>query len=228
MRRGSPGPVGGRHGLLALLVGAIGLAGCGSGQTKTVSVSSASTPLATSTTSSAPRASKQASTPARTSTTTSETTQRAGSAPRTAPAPAFTQQSTAGQSADGEALGSAMAVVKSHGFTPEDTSDYHPDQTLRVLIGTRSGSGDGYGQQAFFFVDGRYIGTDSSEPSATLKVVGQSDTEVTLAYPLYRAHDPLCCPGGGQATVHFQLNNGRLAPLDPIPPVSSSSGLSRQ
>jgi hypothetical protein len=118
--------------------------------------------------------------------------------------------------------------VRARGFTPNNTSDYHPSQTLGVLIGTRAGSGDGYGQQAFFFVNGRYIGTDASEPSATLRVASQGDTEVTLAYPLYRKGDPLCCPGGGQALVRFQLNNGKLAPLEPIPPSSSSSALSRQ
>jgi hypothetical protein len=85
-----------------------------------------------------------------------------------------------------------------------------------------SGSGDGYGQQAFFFVNGRYIGTDASQPSATLRVVGQGDTEVTLAYPLYRDGDPLCCPGAGQARVRFQLNNGKLTALDPIPPLRRS------
>jgi len=127
-----------------------------------------------------------------------------------------------------KALQAAAAVVRAHGFTPKSTSDYRPGQTLRVLLGTRTGSADGYGQQAFFFVNGRYIGTDTREPSAKLRVVSQGDTEVTLAYPLYRARDPLCCPSGGQARVTFQLNNGKLAPLDPIPPVSSSTGLSRQ
>ena len=117
--------------------------------------------------------------------------------------------------------------MRARGFTPNDTSQYHSNQTLRVLVGTRTGSGDGYGQQAFFFIDGRYIGTDAKEPSATLKVVSQSDTSVTLAYPLYRHDDPLCCPGGGQATVSFQLDNGRLVPLGAIPPTNSTKGLSR-
>ncbi|HTD57709.1 MAG TPA: LppP/LprE family lipoprotein [Solirubrobacteraceae bacterium] len=121
-----------------------------------------------------------------------------------------------------------MAVVKAHGYTAGDSSDYHPNQTLRVLVGTRTGSGDGYGQQAFFFVGGHYIGTDTREPSASVKVIAQSDTEVTLAYPLYRPHDPLCCARGGQATVRFQLNNGHLVPLGTIPPVNSQTGLSRQ
>jgi len=86
----------------------------------------------------------------------------------------------------------------SEGFTPNNTSDYHPNQALRVLIGTRTGSGDGYGQLAFFFVNGSYIGTDSSQPSATLRVVGQSDTEVTLAYPLYRRTIPCAVPAAAR------------------------------
>jgi hypothetical protein len=118
--------------------------------------------------------------------------------------------------------------MRAHGYTASDTSDYHPDQTLRVLVGTGTHSNDGYDKQAFFFVDGRYLGTDAARPSAQISVVSQSDTEVTLAYRLYHSGDPLCCPGGGQARVRFQLNNGRLEPLDPIPPVASSTGTSRQ
>ena len=200
--------------ILTLTVGAVALGGCGSGQTKTVSVSGSPTPATgTATTHTGPAAS--ATVPSTSATSTSG--QGNGEATRTAPAPAFTKQT-----ATGEGLGAALAVVKAHGYTAGDTSDYRPDQTLRVLVGTRTGSADGYGQQAFFFVDDRYIGTDTSEPSAAIKVLSQSDTEVTLAYPLYRAHDPLCCPGAGQATVRFQLNNGRLVALDPIPPASSA------
>ncbi len=189
------------------------------GGTKTVSVSSATTSgtstrstTATSTTPSSPK------------TTGTGTTARGGAeATRTTTAPAFTKETTSA-----EGLSGALAVVKARGYTANNTSDYHSQQTLRVLVGTRTGSGDGYAQQAFFFVGGRYIGTDTSRPSASVKVVGQGDTEVTLAYPLYRPHDPLCCPGGGQASVRFQLNNGRLVALDPIPPVSSNTGTSRQ
>jgi sugar/nucleoside kinase (ribokinase family) len=98
--------------------------------------------------------------------------------------------------------------MQAQGFTARSTSDYHPGQTLRVLIGTRTGSGE----RAFFFVAGHYIGTDAKEPSAQIRVVSQSDTEVTLAYSL---------SGARQATVRFQLNNGKLTPLDPIPSASS-------
>ncbi len=216
----------------ALAVGLL-LGGCGGG-TRTVTAASAPAPAQRTTTSVQPAtrttSTAATATPPPASTAPAQTTTSGGaSAPtsppaRTAPAPAFTKSEGGG----GEGLGGAEAVVAAKGFTATDTSDYHSDQALRVLIGTRSGSSDGHGQQAFFFVNNSYIGTDAKEPSATVRVVAQSDTEVTLAYPLYRASDPLCCPGGGQATVRFQLNNGKLTPLDPIPPASSATGLSRQ
>ena len=194
------------------------LAGCGSA-TKTVTVASApATSAATTSTQStaatatSPVTTSTASAPASTSTT------------RTAPEPEFTET---GQTPQSATVGAAVAVLRAHGYSPADTSEYHSGQTLRVLVGTRTGSGDGYGQQAFFFLDGRYLGTDAKEPSAKLRVVSQGDTEVAIAYPLYRSGDPLCCPGGGQRVVHFALNNGKLTALDPIPPASSKTGLAR-
>jgi hypothetical protein len=208
--------------LLAAACACVLPAACGS---KTKTVTTVETPVAP-----APgTATQQASTSGTSSTaTTAAPAGESGGTPaqtktRSAPEPAFAQP----QAGAGDAQ-AAAAVLRAHGFTPQGTSDYHPAQTLRVLVGTRTGSADGYGQQAFFFVNGRYIGTDTREPSAKLRVVAQGDTEVTLAYPLYRASDPLCCPSGGQTRVTFQLNNGKLAPLQQIPPASSSSGLSRQ
>ncbi len=219
---------------LGVLGGAL-LGGCGGGTT-TVTVSGA--PNASDGSTGASTAAHTTST-ARTATPTTTTTTTAagaqgagaqGSGPtRTAPEPAFAQHGgTGAEEATGAATAAAVAVVETHGYTPNDTSEYHQGQTLKVLVGTRTGSADGYDQRAFFFLDGKYIGTDASQPSASVRVVGQSDTEVTLAYPLYRSHDPLCCPSGGRATVRFQLNDGRLVPLQPIPPASSAAGLNRQ
>jgi hypothetical protein len=194
------------------------LAACGSG-TKTVTAASA--PPVSHTATTAPTTSTQKSTTR--TTTTSPTTSTGSSTTRSAPEPAFAQQ-------EGKAEGTsaAAAAVRERGYTPNDTAEYHADQTLRVLVGTRTGSADGYGQQAFFFVDGRYLGTDAKEPSAKVRVVGQGDTEVTLAYPLYRRGDPLSSPSGGEARVTFQLNNGKLVPLGTIPSASSTAALSRQ
>ncbi len=194
------------------------VAGCGSSGTRTVVQSGPPASVA------------QATQPATTATslttgTTSTSVAGGTEAPattRSAPEPAFAEHG-----GSGEGVAAATAAVRAHGYTPNDTSEYHAGQTLHVLVGTRTGSGDGYGQQAFFFVNGRYIGTDAKESSASVKVVSQGDTEVALAYPLYRSSDPLCCPSGGQAIVHFQLNNGRLQPLQPIPPTSSKHSLSR-
>ncbi len=202
------------------------LGGCGS-STKTVSAAGSPAPEPSTPTTTLP-VKTTSSTPTTTTTTTTgrQTTTNGGtSAPsttHTAPEPAFTQQE-----ASAEGAGGAAAIVRAKGYTPNDTSEYHSGQTLRVLVGTRTGSGDGYGQLAFFFVGGHFIGTDTKEPSATIRVTSQSDTEVTLAYPLYRKSDPLSSPSGGQATVQFELNNGKLTPVGHIPPASSSSGLSR-
>jgi LppP/LprE lipoprotein len=196
------------------------LAACGSG-TKTVTAASAPPESQTATT--APATTTRKSSTATTPTATSPTTSAGSSTTRSAPEPAFAQQE--GKS---EGTSAAAATVRERGYTPNDTSEYHSDQTLRVLVGTRAGSADGYGQQAFFFLNGRYLGTDTKEPSAKVRVVGQGDTEVTLAYSLYRHGDPLSSPTGGEARVTFQLNDGKLVPLGKIPPASSTAALSRQ
>ncbi len=202
----------------AMLSAALLLAACGGG-TKTVTVSSAPlTPTTSSTAQSTSTQSSTATTPAQTQ--TGSTTGTTGT--RSAPEPAFTQGETKAEGTSG-----AAAVVRAHGYTPNDTSQYHSDETLRVLVGTRTGSADGYGQQAFFFVGGRYLGTDTKLPSATVKLIGQADTEVTLGYPLYGKDDALANPSG-EARVTFQLNNGKLVALQKIPPAASNTGLSRQ
>jgi hypothetical protein len=215
--------------VLALAACAAVLGGCGSSQTKTVSVAGA--PAITS--SSTPKSTATQSTPTTTTaaTTTTATTATTGTAggtaapgpTHTAPEPEFTQQES-----HAEGVNEAAAVLKAKGYTPTETSQYHPNQTLRVLVGTKAGSSEGYDQQAFFFVGGRYIGTDTKEPSASVKVLSQSDTEITLGYPLYRPGDPLGSPSGGVATVHFQLNNGKLAALNAIPPASSTAAGARR
>ena len=211
-----------RASVAALLAGAAALlAACGGG-TKTVTVSSA--PLTPTSSTATPGTTQSTqTTPTQTSSTSPTSTATGTTTTRSAPEPAFTQSE-----AKAEGTSGAAAVVRAHGYTPNDTSQYHSDQTLRVLVGTRTGSADGYAQQAFFFVSGHYLGTDTKLPSATIKVIGQADTEVTLGYALYRKGDALVNPSGGEAHVTFQLNNGKLVALQKIPPAASNTGLSRQ
>jgi hypothetical protein len=114
----------------------------------------------------------------------------------------------------------AIARVRREGYRPDDTGAYDPSATLRVLVGTRTDSGDGYAKRAFFFVGGRYIGTDTSDDSANVRVEGQTDDTVTLAYAIYGPNDALCCPARTE-TVRYRWNGSRLVPLDSIPPRSS-------
>jgi len=190
--------------VLAVSAAAV-LGGCGS-NTKTESVAGAPPDTTETGAGSQTQSTKSSTTTTSASTVPTQTTTDGGTptpATRTAPEPAFTEK-TASSSSSSEGLAAATAVVQAHGYSAADTSTYHPNQTLRVLIGTRTGSG----QQAFFFVDGRYIGTDTKEPSATVSVASQGETEVTLAYP-------------GQVKVTFQLNNGKLVALSSIPPESA-------
>jgi hypothetical protein len=114
-----------------------------------------------------------------------------------------------------------VSTVQAAGYTPLSTGTYDSANTLRVLIAARTGSADDHTQQAFFFEQGNYLGTDTASPSAAISVVSQSDTEITLGYAIYRAGDPLCCSTGGTQNVTFTLNNGVLSPQGPIPPVSA-------
>jgi hypothetical protein len=212
-------------GLLAGLAGLGGLlAGCGSG---TKARSSSSPPAlqgethTSATRSSRPHARSRSSSSA--TAVTVVTTTATATSTRTSTAPAFAQQ----DSGEGS-LTAAVAAVRAKGYTPIDTAEYHRSQTLRVLTARRAGAAGANEQHAFFFVDGRYLGTDASQPSASLKVLSQGETTITLGYGLYREGDPSTRPSGGEASVRFQLDNGRLTALDPIPPASSASGLARR
>ena len=71
-----------------------------------------------------------------------------------------------------------MQLVRSKGFTADDTSDFTtpPIDGLHVLIGTATGSADGYSKQAFFFVHGRFLRTDLPGPSAGIHLAWRNDT----------------------------------------------------
>jgi hypothetical protein len=208
------------------------LAGCGGG-TQTVSASSEPQAATETNGTTGGTGTKPSTATTKTPATVPSASTSTPAATRTAPEPAFAEAgkgsgSSSGGSGSGGELAAAEATVRGQGYTVDDQSDYKPGQTLRVLIGTGEHSNDGYDKRAFFFVDSRYIGTDAGAPSAQVSVAAQSDTEVVLAYALYKPGNPLCCPAGGQAKVRFQLNNGQLTPLDPIPPVNSTTGTSRQ
>lgn len=183
------------------LLSAAALVGCGSSQPTTVTVHS---PSAVAPATAPAQTTTQEEAPATTTTQTSTT--------RTESEPEFVEHHT-------EGLKGAAATVRALGYTPTEESQYHSDQTLRVLVGARNGQG-GYDQLAFFFIGNRYIGTDVKLPSAKIAVASQSEGAVTIAYPLYKPGDMKCCASGGTAHVTFALENGRLVAMQPIPPIA--------
>jgi hypothetical protein len=115
----------------------------------------------------------------------------------------------------------AVAQMRTQGFEPVAISSYNPRQNLRVLIGRPKASMGVRGRRAFFFVREQYIGTDASSPSARLKVASQDRSKITLAYTRFAAGDKPCCPSDGTVKVRFSMTDGRLQPLDPIPPAAA-------
>jgi len=146
-------------------------------------------------------------------------------------APAAAQphaQPAADQSGGGLPVAGAEAVVRSHGYTPADTSGYDPDRTLSVIIGVLATSADGHPQRAFFFNHGQYVGIDAPVPSAGVSWVWSTDDTMALQYQLYRPDDPMCCPTGGASTVRFQWLGGRVVAADHLPSSDWNAPLSRR
>jgi hypothetical protein len=100
----------------------------------------------------------------------------------------------------------AAAQVRNQGFEPMKLSTWRPEHTLRVLVGTPKDQPSG-GQRAFFFVGDAYIGTDTTTPSAGIRVGKQSEKRITLVYNLAE----------GTKRVRFRWNGSQLEPIDPIP-----------
>jgi hypothetical protein len=134
---------------------------------------------------------------------------------RTETAPAFVGTNPTSATAVGHDLAAAIAVLARHGYTPLGTATYDAGDTLRVLIGRRSGTA---GERAFFFDQTIYLGTDSSTPSGQITLAGQNDTEATLAYGIYR---PGASSPSSTRLVHFALDMGQLSALDPLPSVTA-------
>jgi hypothetical protein len=194
------------------LIGALGLgaasaaavAACGSSN-----ASHASLPTVTITTPAPTTTTQPTSTAtAPTTTTTLPTVTSPPAQTRTATGPAFTQ-TTGGTSSPSGDLQAAVAKLKVRGYAPVSTASYDPNQTLRVLIGRNGGA-----EQAFFFDGTTFLGTDTKDPSRSISVTSQTDTGVTLRYSTTN----------GPATVHFELDMGKLTPLDTIPSSTSRLG----
>lgn len=112
-------------------------------------------------------------------------------------------------------------MLRAHGYDPLPPATWYRTHVLNAQVGVAHDSADGYVRLAFFFVNGRYIGTDTSQPSAIIHYVRGGNEMITLRYAIYRPNDPMCCPTRS-ANVRYHWTGHRLVPLDPIPPINGT------
>lgn len=124
-------------------------------------------------------------------------------------------------------LHAAEQVLDERGYATLTARDFRPDQPLKVLLGV-SRDAEPRAELAFFFVGDRFIRTDTSEPSARIEVVEQSDDAIVLAYALYRPSDSIDDPTGGTAEVEYRWTGTELEPQDPIPSADPDASPSRR
>jgi LppP/LprE lipoprotein len=135
----------------------------------------------------------------------------------TPPAPAPTEEGAAKHGltpAQRAARRAAVNTLDEQGFAPVRVADWHPEHTLRVLIG-RDDSG---AERAFFFVKRRFVGNDDATASASVRVGAARENGVTLTYRLFGAADQACCPKGERVKVTFRWKDGKLVPAGEVPP----------
>ncbi|WP_154676200.1 LppP/LprE family lipoprotein [Amycolatopsis benzoatilytica] len=153
----------------------------------------------------------------------------ASSEPATSTGPAASEpQTTQAPAPATNDLAGAEAAVEAKGYRPYPGTAWERTGGLQVILGTVAESGDGYANRAFFFLDGRYLGTDTSADSAGIQQLWSTDDTVALSYEVYNAPDPMCCPTADAATVRYHWTGSRLVPLDAIPPADPAANHSRR
>lgn len=113
----------------------------------------------------------------------------------------------------------AAEQLRAQGFDPVSLKAYHPDQTLRVLLGEPNdaavAAGARAGRRAFFFVGESFVRTDAEEVSTTLRISKQTERTVTLAYRL---------TDGTTERVRFKWDGTALVPQTPVPAAAARQG----
>jgi hypothetical protein len=97
---------------------------------------------------------------------------------------------------------------------------WNPSLSFNALYGNCRAVDD-RDQHIWFFVNGRFVGTDSATSSREIVGLWRDSDTIAFLYVLYRRTDGNCCPTGGGRIVRFRWNGTKVRALDRIPPDQS-------
>jgi hypothetical protein len=128
----------------------------------------------------------------------------------------FFQYPAAGdrQTALAPLLQDAVLRVRADEFLARSAETTFSEQGLSFIKGVAP-SVSGRGARVYFFLDGRFAGTDGGSQDAG--VVSNDGTTITIRYVLYKSTDAGCCPTGGEAIVRFEQRGDAVVAIDPLP-----------
>lgn len=117
---------------------------------------------------------------------------------------------------------SEIAVIRSKGYSvtaqkPNASVKTATGETLSAWICILSSSQDGYAEHVFFFLNGKFLETDSqlSPEITSAKPAGAGSIAVT--YPVYKSTDALAHPTGIPVTITYTWNGSKLVANKPYP-----------
>ncbi|MFD1676781.1 LppP/LprE family lipoprotein [Alicyclobacillus fodiniaquatilis] len=113
-----------------------------------------------------------------------------------------------------------IALIKNKGYsvsgtTPNATVKTSSGATLSAWIGITGG--DGYNQFVFFFLNGKYLGTDTAKPSVAITSAKAAGDSIAVTYPVYKNNDSFANPTGAPVTITYTWNGSKLVPNKPYP-----------
>lgn len=89
------------------------------------------------------------------------------------------------------------------------------DCSLHWVVVSSGDASDSPGQ-VLFFDRKSPIGTPTPDPRPYITVTAMGNDTAAVQYQWRQGQDPACCPTG-IATVRFEIEDGKLKALDPIP-----------
>lgn len=149
---------------------------------------------------------------------TNNTTSTTSTTTITTSVPISPDSTTTSQSSDA----SEIVLIKKKGYspirkTPNAITQTRSGDTLAAWITIAIQSQDGYNQLVFFFLNGKYLGTDTTKPSAEITSVKAAGNGIAVTYPVYEKNDSFSNPTGEPVTITYTWNGSELVPNKPYP-----------